>query len=279
MKIAARRPAWSSLGAGIVGASVADHRGSHGASVVRRRSRRASWRTTCTLRALRRGGGSCIDSPVLPDELEDRWPRSRSRRASGSSGDRLIHADCDHVARAATPSGRRRRASACRPTGACRPSRGACTEVLRDFDEAWYLERAGPADDAGAAGAAGAGAVRDRRPGARAAPRARPYRRRHGDLDPVGARAGVRRLPARRSRSRGCRRRGSREDYLETLDRLEPLVEQAEHVVPGHGTRARPGARGGDPARGPRVPPGPAGLEAAAARAGRARRRTSTPRT
>ena len=29
---------------------------------------------------------------------------------------------------------------------------------------------------------------------------------------------------------------GSREDYLETLDRLEPLVEQAEHVVPGHGT-------------------------------------------
>ena len=28
---------------------------------------------------------------------------------------------------------------------------------------------------------------------------------------------------------------GSREAYLETLDRLEPLVEQAEHVVPGHG--------------------------------------------
>jgi glyoxylase-like metal-dependent hydrolase (beta-lactamase superfamily II) len=28
---------------------------------------------------------------------------------------------------------------------------------------------------------------------------------------------------------------GSLEAYLETLDRLEPLVEQAAHVVPGHG--------------------------------------------
>ena len=33
---------------------------------------------------------------------------------------------------------------------------------------------------------------------------------------------------------------GSREDYLETLDRLEPLVEAAEHVVPGHGTPLDP---------------------------------------
>ena len=28
---------------------------------------------------------------------------------------------------------------------------------------------------------------------------------------------------------------GSLDAYLETLDRLEPLVEQAAHVVPGHG--------------------------------------------
>jgi glyoxylase-like metal-dependent hydrolase (beta-lactamase superfamily II) len=28
---------------------------------------------------------------------------------------------------------------------------------------------------------------------------------------------------------------GSREAYLATLDRLEPLVERADHVVPGHG--------------------------------------------
>jgi len=28
---------------------------------------------------------------------------------------------------------------------------------------------------------------------------------------------------------------GSRGAYLATLDRLEPLVEQAAHVVPGHG--------------------------------------------
>ena len=29
---------------------------------------------------------------------------------------------------------------------------------------------------------------------------------------------------------------GSREAYLATLDRLEPLVERADHIVPGHGT-------------------------------------------
>jgi glyoxylase-like metal-dependent hydrolase (beta-lactamase superfamily II) len=28
---------------------------------------------------------------------------------------------------------------------------------------------------------------------------------------------------------------GSASAYLATLDRLEPLVEQADHVVPGHG--------------------------------------------
>jgi glyoxylase-like metal-dependent hydrolase (beta-lactamase superfamily II) len=28
---------------------------------------------------------------------------------------------------------------------------------------------------------------------------------------------------------------GSRSAYLATLERLRPLVEQAEHVVPGHG--------------------------------------------
>ena len=47
---------------------------------------------------------------------------------------------------------------------------------------------------------------------------------------------------------------GSLSAYLATLDRLEPLVEQADHVVPGPRRAARRHARRGDPARGPRLP-------------------------
>ena len=51
---------------------------------------------------------------------------------------------------------------------------------------------------------------------------------------------------------------GSLSAYLATLERLEPVVEQAAHVVPGHGGRDRRHARRGDPARGPGVPGGAA---------------------
>ena len=47
--------------------------------------------------------------------------------------------------------------------------------------------------------------------------------------------------------------RGSARAYLATLRRLAPLVEQAEHVVPGHGAGARRHAGGGHPAA--RTPP------------------------
>ena len=40
---------------------------------------------------------------------------------------------------------------------------------------------------------------------------------------------------SRRSRSRCSRDGGSIAAYIATLNRLEPLVEQADHVVPGHG--------------------------------------------
>ena len=43
---------------------------------------------------------------------------------------------------------------------------------------------------------------------------------------------------------------------MATLNRLEPLVEQAEHVVPGHGGPIDGDAGAGDPARGPRLPGG-----------------------
>ena len=51
---------------------------------------------------------------------------------------------------------------------------------------------------------------------------------------------------------------GSRDAYLATLRRLAPLVEQAEHVVPGHGEVLDARPRRGDPARGRRLPRGAA---------------------
>ena len=76
---------------------------------------------------------------------------------------------------------------------------------------------------------------------------------------------------------------GSLSAYLATLDRLEPLVEQADHVVPGPRRADRRHPRRGDPARGPRLPAGAArargGGEAAARAAHRPRSARSTPRT
>ena len=51
----------------------------------------------------------------------------------------------------------------------------------------------------------------------------------------MGARAGGRRLPLAGRDPDALRRAGRSRAYLATLDRLEPLVEQADHVVPGHG--------------------------------------------
>src|SRR3954447_16181546 len=60
---------------------------------------------------------------------------------------------------------------------------------------------------------------------------------------------------------------GSFDAYLATLNRLEPLVAEGEHVVPGHGPPAggarpppapRRPPRRRDPARGPHVPAGAA---------------------
>ena len=55
---------------------------------------------------------------------------------------------------------------------------------------------------------------------------------------------------------------GSASAYLATLTRLEPLVEAAAHVVPGHGAPLEGERALGDPARGPRLPGGAAGAGA-----------------
>ena len=185
------------------------------------------WQTTCTL--VRSGEEAfVVDSPVLPDELE-LLPVLAEQAGFRVVGLLATHADWDHLlARMAFPdaplgcaesSGERLRAEP-----------GSAQRELRAFDEELYVERAplslpavqtlpvpghcaigehelelhpaeGHTDDGMAIWAPWAKVLLC------------------GDyLSPVE-------IPM--VRSPGA--------YLATLDRLEPLVEAADHVVPGHG--------------------------------------------
>jgi glyoxylase-like metal-dependent hydrolase (beta-lactamase superfamily II) len=189
------------------------------------------WQTTCTL--VRSGEEAfCIDSPVLPDELEI-LPAVAEQAAFRVVGLLATHADWDHLlGRYAFPEA---------PLGVAestalrlRNEPGDAQRKLRDFDEDNYMERPGPLGLPG--------------------PQALPVPGRcdlgeqalelhateghtadgmavwipwasvlvAGDyLSPVE-------IPMI---SDG----GSLSAYLATLERLEPVVEQAAHVVPGHG--------------------------------------------
>jgi glyoxylase-like metal-dependent hydrolase (beta-lactamase superfamily II) len=190
------------------------------------------WQTTCTL--VRSGEEAfCIDSPVLPDELEI-LPSIAEQARFNVVGLLVTHADFDHVlGRYAFPDAA---LGVGEPTAQrLHDEPGRVQKVLRDFDEEWYLERPGPL----------------------ALPQTQPLpvpgRCSIGDqelelhLAPGHTADGMAIwIPWARVLVCGdylspveipwLSESGSREDYLETLDRLEPLVEQAEHVVPGHGT-------------------------------------------
>jgi glyoxylase-like metal-dependent hydrolase (beta-lactamase superfamily II) len=190
-----------------------------------------AYATSCV--ALRSGDeGFVVDSPVFPDEL-DALPAVLEQAGFGVSGLLATHADWDHVlGRLAFPGA----ALGCAETSAARltgapggPQRG-----LRAFDEEHYVQRAAPlalgqvqalpvpghlelgdhelelhpadghTEDGMAVWAAWAGVLVV------------------GDyLSPVE-------IPML---SPG----GSRDAYLATLERLAPLVEAADWVVPGHG--------------------------------------------
>ena len=190
------------------------------------------WQTTCTL--VRSGEEAfCIDSPVLPDELEI-LPSIAEQARFRVVGLMVTHADWDHVlGRYAFPDAplgvgestaqRLRDRAGPRAARAARLRRGELHRAPR------------AARAAGAAGAAGA------RGTARSATRSSSCTRPTA-TPPTAWRSGSRgrsvlvcgdylspvEIPML---SPG----GSREAYLATLDRLEPLVEQAAHVVPGHG--------------------------------------------
>jgi glyoxylase-like metal-dependent hydrolase (beta-lactamase superfamily II) len=190
-----------------------------------------AFQTTCTL--VRSGGEAfCIDSPVFPDELEI-LPAIADQAGFGVVGVLATHADWDHLlGRYAFPDA----PLGCAETTAARlVSRpGEAQRELRAFDEEMYVERPSPLSLPGAQslpvpGHCGIG-------------------EQELELHPADGHTGDGMavwIPWARVLVAGdylspveipqLSPSGSATAYLATLARLEPLVEQADHVVPGHG--------------------------------------------
>jgi glyoxylase-like metal-dependent hydrolase (beta-lactamase superfamily II) len=189
------------------------------------------WQTTCTIV---RSGAECfvIDSPVLPDELE-LLPAVLERAGFDCSGLLATHADWDHLlGRLAFPGASLGVAETTSARLTAEP--GAAARALRAFDDEYYVERPAPLS---------LGSVQ---------PLPVPGHCEIGDeeleLHPADGHtadgmavwiswarvlvAGDYISPVEVPMiSEG----GSRDAYLATLRRLEPLVETAAYVVPGHG--------------------------------------------
>jgi glyoxylase-like metal-dependent hydrolase (beta-lactamase superfamily II) len=193
----------------------------------------AFWQTTCT--AVRSGDeGFVIDSPVLPDEL-DALPGVLDQAGFPVSGLLATHADWDHLL------GRLAFADASLGVGASTAERlaaepGAAQRELRAFDEQHYVERPRPLALGGVQSLPVPGRLSIGGDGAEL------------ELHPTGGHtadgtafgvpwAGVLSVGDYLSPveipmiSDG----GSAIAYIDTLERLSPLVDGAETVVPGHG--------------------------------------------
>ena len=190
------------------------------------------WQTTCTLVKSGAGEAFCVDSPVLPDELE-LLPAIAEQAAFRVVGCLATHADWDHLlgryAFAGAPLGLAESSAA-----RLRNEPGAAQRELREFDEEHYVERPGPLTLAGLQ--------------ALPVPGHCAVGKRELELHPADGHTvdgmavwvpwasvlvcGDYLSPVEIPWiSDG----GSVSAYLATLDRLEPLVERAAHVVPGHG--------------------------------------------
>jgi glyoxylase-like metal-dependent hydrolase (beta-lactamase superfamily II) len=192
------------------------------------------WQTTCT--AVRAGEeGFVIDSPVYPDELEA-LPNVLEQAGFPVSGLLVTHGDWDHLlGRLAFPGA----SVGCAESTAERLNAelGAAQRELRRFDEEHYVAGRSPLALAGIQGLPVPGKLElgphqelelhlaDGHTGDGMAiwiPWARILVA--GDyLSPVE-------IPMISSGEGG-----SRERYRDTLERLKPLVEASETVVPGHG--------------------------------------------
>jgi len=191
----------------------------------------AIWKTTCT--AVRAGDEAfLIDSPILPEELEA-LPALLEQAGFAISGLLVTHADWDHLlGRYAFPHA----SIGCGETTAARLTAepGAAQRELREFDEQYLIERPGPLSLPGvqALPVPGYCALGEQELELHPAdghtsdgtaiwiPWAKVLV--CGDYLSPGA------IPELSPSS-------SLDAYLATLRRLEPLVEQADTVVPGHG--------------------------------------------
>ena len=189
------------------------------------------WRTTCT--ALRAGGeGFLVDSPVLPAELEA-LPALLEQAGFPVSGLLATHADWDHLlGRLAFPTA----ALGVAETTAARLTAepGAAARGLRAFDDEHYLDRTEPLS---------LGQVQ-----ALPVPGHCEIGAQELELHPAdGHTADGMAIWIDWARVLVCgdylspvevpmlSEGGSRDAYIATLRRLEPLVDAAAHVVPGHG--------------------------------------------
>jgi glyoxylase-like metal-dependent hydrolase (beta-lactamase superfamily II) len=194
------------------------------------------WQTSCTL--VRSGDEAfCIDSPIYPDELE-LLPAVAGQAGFTVVGLLATHVDWDHVlGRYAFPEA----SLGCGETSAARLAAepGDAARKLRDFDEDHYVERPGP--------------LTLPPPQALPVPGVCEIGERTLQLHPANGHtadgmaiwiewAGV--LVAGDYLSPleipMISDGGSLSAYLATLDRLEPLVEGATWVVPGHSTPIDP---------------------------------------
>jgi glyoxylase-like metal-dependent hydrolase (beta-lactamase superfamily II) len=190
------------------------------------------WQTTCTL--VRSGGEAfCIDSPVLPDELE-LLPAVAAQAEFPVVGCLATHGDWDHLlgryAFGDAPLGLAESTAA-----RLRNEPGTAQRELRDFDEEHYVERPAPLVLSG--------------PQALPVPGHCAIGEQELELHPteghtvdgmavwipwasvlvVGDYVSPVEIP-------WISASGSAAAYLATLARLEPLIERSEHVVPGHGS-------------------------------------------
>jgi glyoxylase-like metal-dependent hydrolase (beta-lactamase superfamily II) len=190
-----------------------------------------AYQTACTLVRCD-GEAFCIDSPVFPDELEI-LPALAEQAGFGVVGLLATHADWDHLlGRYAFPEAPLGLAETSSARLAGNP--GVAQRELRAFDEELYVERPSPLSLPGAQslpvpGHCGLGEA-------------------ELELQPAdGHTADGMAIWIPWARVLVCgdylspleipmiSPEGSASAYLATLRRLEPLVEQAEHVVPGHG--------------------------------------------
>ena len=188
-----------------------------------------AYQTTCTL--VRSGNEAfCIDSPVFPDELEA-VPALAEQAGFSVVGLLATHADWDHVlGRYAFPEA----PLGCAETTAARliSEPGNAQRKMREFDEELYLERPRPLSlpSAQRLPVPGKLEVGDREL------ELHPTEGHTEDGMAIWAEwARVLVVGDYLSPVEIPWLHGSASAYVATLKALEPLVEEADHVVPGHG--------------------------------------------